>query len=568
MSPSSKHINSGPRGQRVRAGRAGRAEERRGMGPQTTGAVSTTRLLAFLRDPRSYPGRPPRLRLVQTHASWLVLTGRHVYKVKKPVDFGFLDFSTLEKRRHFCEREVMLNRRLCPGMYLGVVAISMNKGRLGFGPRGEIVEYAVKMRQLPARFFMLHRIGRGEVTTRDVDAIVATLRPFYDAQRPGPAIAKWGSVAKLRVSTGENFRQTRGFIDVTITRAAFEAIQCYTNAFYRRHASLFAARVRDRRILDCHGDLHLEHIHLSPARVTIYDCIEFNDRFRYIDAASDAAFLAMDLDLRGRADLAQHFARRMAKTLRDPAMPRLLDFYKCYRAFVRGKVESFQLAAVGASEAERAECRERAERYFRLALRYAVCGSAPIVLIAMGRVASGKSTVARLLGRELGWEVFSSDRIRKEMVGVPLELRVGESERRRLYSTRISDRTYAALACQAIGQVRQQRGVILDATFASRRRRDKLRKTFDRKRVGYCFVEIRASAATIKQRLGRRSNSAGEISDARIEDFIVLDGAYQPPAELGERHFFPVKTARSPEKAAAGILKFLARRRACAAEPL
>jgi aminoglycoside phosphotransferase family enzyme/predicted kinase len=562
MSALSKHTNSGPRGGPVRA------EVQSGVGARTTGAVSTARLLAFLRDPRSYPDWSPRIRLIQTHSSWLVLTGRHAYKVKKPVDFGFLDFSTLEKRRHFCEREVMLNRRLCPDMYLGVAPISMNKGRLAFAPGGEIVEYAVKMRRLPARFFMLHRMERGEVSTRDVDAIVAALKPFYDAQKPPPAIAKWGSVAKLRVSTGENFRQTRDFIDVTITRSAFAAIRCYTTAFYRRHASLFAARVRERRILDCHGDLHLEHIHLSPARVTIYDCIEFNDRFRYVDAASDAAFLAMDLDLRGRADLAQHFARRMAKALRDPAMPRLLDFYKCYRAFVRGKVESFQLAAVGAPEAERTQCRERAARYFRLALRYAVCGSAPIVLIAMGRVASGKSTVARLLGRELGWEVFSSDRIRKELAGVPLEARVGENGRRRLYSTRMSDRTYAALARQANGQVREQRGVVLDATFASRRRRDKLRKTLERKRVGYFFVEIRASAATIKQRLVRRANSAGEISDARIEDFMMVDGAYQPPAELDARHFFPVKSARSPEAAASGILKTLARRHACAAEPL
>jgi aminoglycoside phosphotransferase family enzyme len=389
-------------------------------------------LHAFLSDPRSYPGRLRTVRVLQTHASYVVLTARRVFKVKKPVDFGFLDFSTLEKRRHFCAREVALNRRLCPGVHLGVLPISLHQGRLAFGDAGRVVEYAVEMRRLPARDFILARMRRGEVGTPEVDAIVATLARFYAAQEPTRQIEQWGGVAKLRISTGENFRQTRPFVAATISRPAWEAIRRYTEAFFRRHRALFARRVREGRIRDCHGDLHLEHIHLSAEALTIYDCIEFNDRFRYIDVASDAAFLAMDFDFRGRPDLARHFARALAASLHDPALLTMLDFYKCYRAFVRGKVESFHGSGADIPVRERRASRELAGRYFRLALQYAVCGSEPMVLIIMGRAGSGKSTLAHALGGELGWDIFSADRVRKELAGVPLHVRGGARDRRKL----------------------------------------------------------------------------------------------------------------------------------------
>jgi aminoglycoside phosphotransferase family enzyme len=538
-----------------------RAEHRvpRRLKPGTAGP---DRLLAFLHDARSYPDHPRHIRMLQTHASWVVLTRRFAYKVKKPVNLGFLDFSTVEKRRHFCEREVALNARLSPGMYLGVVPISRKKGRLVFGPGERVVEYAVKMRRLPERFFLLRLMERGAVTPRDVDRIVATLKLFYEAQQPTREIANWGRVTKLKLSTDENFRQTRDFIDVTISRAAFLVTRLYTNAFYRNHASLFATRIREGWIRDCHGDLHLDHIHLTPTRLTIYDCIEFDDRFRCIDIASDAAFLAMDFDFRDRPDLSRYFATRLAKALGDAGLLRLLDFYKCYRAYVRGKVESLHAEADGVPDAERQESRARAQRYFRLGLRYAACGSEPMVLIIMGRVGSGKSTLAQALGRELGWDVFSADRIRKELAGVALDQRAGAAERRRLYTKRMSDKTYATLTRHAVEQARQRHGVILDATFANRRRRDSLRRALNRARITYCFIETRTATATIKTRLKARARSTSEISDARLDDFPMLDALYEPPMELERRHFFTVKAARTPESVLLATLRILAQHRA------
>ena len=523
--------------------------------------VSPERLQVFLGDPRSYAGPSKRVRVLQTHSAWLTLVGRRAYKVKKPVNFGFLDFSTLEKRRYFCEREVELNRRLCPGTHLGVVPISMNRGRLSFGGDGKIVEYAIEMRRLPERGFLPRLLAQGRVSTREVDEIVETLVPFYRAQEPTPEIEQWGSIANLRISTDENFRQTEDFVGVTISRPAFAAIRHWTVAFYRRHAALFATRIHERRIRDCHGDLHLEHIHFGRKGLTIYDCIEFNDRFRYIDVASDAAFLAMDFDFTGHPEFARHFAQRLARTLHDPGLLALLDFYKCYRAYVRGKVESFQQMATGVPESERAACRARASRYFRLALQYAVCGSEPEALVVMGRVGAGKSTLARSLGGELGWEVFSADRIRKELAGVPLHVRGTTAERRRLYAQRMTDRTYAALAHHALGQLRQHRGVILDATFSSRRRRRQFLRALDQAGVACRFVEVQATTELLRKRLAARALRVGEISDARLEDFSALDRAYEPPHELPAQRLVAVKTARTCEAAVIATLKALANRR-------
>jgi len=517
-------------------------------------------LLTFLRNPRSFPGKVHRVRLLQTHASWIALTERHAFKVKKPVDFGFLDFATLAKRRYFCEREVELNRRLCPGVHLGIVPISMRGARLEFGSQGRIVEYAVKMRRLPARQCLLQRLARGEITRNDVKAIVATLAPFYQNQTPTAEVTEWGRSDKLRVSTDENFRQTRDFIGREISRPAFEAIRTFTNAFFRLHRSLLRVRVREKHIRDCHGDLHLEHIYFTRSGLVIYDCIEFNDRLRYLDVASDAAFLAMDFDFHDRADLGRYFASRLAAKLGDPHLLRLLDFYKCYRAYVRGKVESYHSLSTSAPESERRECRLRAGKYFRLSLGYAVSGSRPMVLVVMGRVASGKSTLASGLGRELGWEVFSSDQVRKKLAGVALHRRGGPRQRQRLYAASMSDKTYAALASYAVRYVREGRSVVLDATFGERHRRDAVRQALTQAGIDYCFVDAQAGTATLRRRLAERAHAEREISDARVEDFSKIDQRYQPPAEVGAKHCFAVKTMGGLEHGVSAVLKTLAQR--------
>jgi len=226
-------------------------------------------LLPFLRDAASYKQRPGRVQFIQTHSSFVFLVPPFVYKIKKAVNFGFLDYSTLEKRRHFCEREVELNRRLCPQVYLGVVPISKKGESFVFGRRKQVVEYAVKMRKLSSACFLDKLVQRNAIKLQDLDRVAAVLTNFYKAQRPTKAIEEWGRIELLKISTDENFKQVRDFVGHALSRAAFDAIRSYTSRFYDSHRALFEARIRDRRIRDCHGDLHLEHVHLTRRAVHI-----------------------------------------------------------------------------------------------------------------------------------------------------------------------------------------------------------------------------------------------------------------------------------------------------------
>jgi uncharacterized protein len=471
--------------------------------------------------------------------------------VKKPVNLGFLDFSTLEKRHYFCQREIELNRRLAPEVYLGVVPIYKTTSGFAFSADGKIAEYCVKMRELPHSGPALRSLGEGGflnellkknlVGEKEIDRVISTLHRFYQSETPTPEIERWGTPEKLKVSTDENFAQVEPFVRKTISSAAFEAIRHYTDQFYKLNENLFYERIQQHRILDCHGDLHLDHIHLTPEATTIFDCIEFNDRFRFIDIANDLAFLAMDFDFKGRSDLGNLFLRNAARELGDAAMPKIANFYKCYRAFVRGKVESIQ--ATGKEATNPQEHQKQAARYFRLALRYASGGSEPLILVVMGGVGTGKSTIAKRLASELNWPVFSSDEIRKTIAGVPLTQRSPPELRAKLYSAQMTRRTYRKLirdGLAAIGCSRGRRprplqprkGVILDATFSTQALRKFLRDECKKANVPIQFVELGVDPDEVKNRLKLRDEKTAETSDARLEDFEKLNAAYQPPSEL------------------------------------
>jgi hypothetical protein len=493
-------------------------------------AEQSDELISFLESPGSYPHRPAEVRVFQTHISWVFIASPFVFKVKKPVNLGFLDFSTLDKRRYFCQREVDLNRRLCPEIYLDVLPIYKTASGFSFERPGEIAEYSVKMRELSHGWFLSELLAKDQVGEKELDRVISLLRHFYESEIPTAEIEQWGAPEKLRISTDENFAQVTQFVNKTISPTAFEAIRHYTNQFFRVHENLFHERIQQHRILDCHGDLRLDHVHLTSEATTIFDCIEFNDRFRFIDIANDLAFLAMDFDFSGRRDLGNLLLRIAARVFGDDGLLKIADFYKCYRAFVRGKVESIQ-----SIEPERENSEERAKQaahYFHLALRYAVAGSQPLVVAVMGRVASGKTTVARQLGRELEWPVLSSDEIRKTLAALPLTQRTPPSRRAELYSHPMTKRTYRKLVEDGLAALDKYRGVILDATFSSRSLRRFLRDECRKADVQLRAVELGVDPTMIRARLQNREQSSTEISDARLEDFEKLTAAYESPSDL------------------------------------
>lgn len=326
--------------------------------------------IQYLTKGSSYPHPAPDVRLLQTHISFVLLAGDYVYKWKKPVNFGFLDFSTLEKRRYYCEQELRLNRRLCPDVYLGVVTINRQGEGFALGGSGEVVEYGVKMARMPQERMMGQVIAAGGLQSEHLDAIVQVLVPFYQQAEGTQTIAEFGRAAAVGVNVLENFDQTEPFVDQgALGRAQFLRIADYSRAFLRQE-QLFEKRRAVGKIRDCHGDLYSANICLTEP-VRIFDCIEFNQRFRYSDVAADVAFLAMDLDFHGLTELSGYFVDRFVEASADAGLLEMLGFYKCYRAVVRGKINLFTAADPAVSAAVAGSCREQAARYFLLADHYA-----------------------------------------------------------------------------------------------------------------------------------------------------------------------------------------------------
>jgi len=322
-----------------------------------------------LMKPEAYDEDPGHIELVQTHISFVFLTRNLVYKVKKAVDLGFLDFTTLEKRRFFCEKELELNRRLCEGMYLEVVPINRSNV-IKIKGKGETVEYAVKMKRIPQEKMLSKLLEKNKVDNELIGRIAKIIAEFHSKAETNRRISEFGSLAIIETNWEENFDQTKEFVGTTISTTDFKLIRERINDFMRRNVSLFEKRIAEGRVRDCHGDIHSGNIFIAD-RIYIFDAIEFNERFRYSDVASDIAFLAMDLDFKERTDLSNFFVKRYVEYSGDQGLMRLFPFYKCYRAYVRGKVVSFKLEdpSVG-SEEKRAAIKE-AKAYFKIASTYA-----------------------------------------------------------------------------------------------------------------------------------------------------------------------------------------------------
>jgi aminoglycoside phosphotransferase family enzyme len=321
-----------------------------------------------LMKPEAYDEETGKIELTQTHISFVFLTSNFVYKVKKAVDLGFLDFTHLENRRFFCEKELELNRRLCGDMYLEVVAINRSKV-IKIKGKGRTVEYAVKMKRMPQEKIMARLLEENKVDSKLIGGIAKIIAEFHSKAETNKGIGKFGSLAILETNWNENFDQTRGFVGKTISLKDFKLIRERIADFMKRNASFFEKRMAEDRVRDCHGDIHSGNIFVAD-RIYIFDAIEFNERFRFSDVASDVAFLAMDLDFKERTDLSRFFVDRYAKYSGDQELTKLLPFYKCYRAYVRGKVVSFKLDDPSVGDEEKGAATKEAIAYFKLASAY------------------------------------------------------------------------------------------------------------------------------------------------------------------------------------------------------
>jgi uncharacterized protein len=469
-----------------------------------------------------YPHHPSSVELRQTHVSYVLLAGKYVYKIKKPVRFRFIDSSTLGRRHNLCEEEVRLNRRLAPDVYLGVVPIV--RAAAGFALReegaprkGPAVEYAVKMRRLPEDRMLDRMVREARVSSESIRALARRLAEFHSNASAAMSWVYGSADAVWRMVMG-NLEETSRFAGQTVTEQELARLEVYGHTFIARNWELLNERARRRRVCEGHGDLRCDSVCLTDGLV-IFDCLEFNERLRYGDVALDIAFLAMDFDRLGASALSREFIAAYCDAANDSAAADLVPFYKCYRATVRAKVESLATLDSEMSEEDHHSARTLARDYFDIACGYALGGS-PAIIAVCGLSGTGKSTVACVLGDRLGFEVLNSDKIRKGLAGIPVDARSHAAYGAGIYNQSFNRSTYETMLAEAQDLLSKGRGVILDATF--QRREDRLRAlaTATRSSVPVLFVECRAAENEVLRRLGERTGRTDEVSEATAEIYL------------------------------------------------
>jgi aminoglycoside phosphotransferase family enzyme/predicted kinase len=472
--------------------------------------MNPRRLVEQLADPAAYPHPVGDIDVRQTHISAVFLAGPHVYKVKKPVSLGFLDFSTLEQRRHFCEEEVRLNRRLAPHVYLGVVPITEHAGRFRVEGEGEPVEWAVKMVRLPDGTSLRDRLRRGEVAVADVERLARFLAAFHRSAAGGPHVAAFGRFEVVAGNAAENFTQSEAHVGTTLSRPVFDRLRALTDATLDRLRPLVEERAARGVPRDTHGDLHLDHVY-SDARGEPFaiDCIEFNERFRFADPVADVAFLVMDLAYHHRPDLAVALAGAYFRAAGDAEGWPLLPFYTAYRAVVRGKVEGMKAAGSEVPADQRAAAVDRAKAHWLLALgELEEPARRPALVLVGGLSGTGKSTLARGLAAAGRFGVVRSDVVRKELAGLGPTARGGEE----LYSAEWTDRTYAECLRRAEQELFEGKRVVVDATFRTDARRRAFLDLARRLHVPAVVFVCEAPPEVVRARLAARTADASDAT--------------------------------------------------------
>ena len=474
-----------------------------------------SQLISDLTNPAAYPDPVTSVTVVQTHISCVFLTGEYAYKVKKPVDLGFLDYHTLEQRRYLCGEEIRLNRRLCPDLYLDAVPITRQCNGLRIGGTGPPIEWAVKMRQLRTAEMLSSRLEVETVDSDEIRRIATVLAEFHTRAGTNLEIREWGSHAVVARTVYNALRLMDELgVDLIPSKARASIRKRLKSLLYSERA-LLSQRLNHGCVRDCHGDLRTQNICLDDrfdGGIQVFDCIEFNEELRYIDVAADLAYLTMDLDLAGRADLRAMLVDAYSLARNDDGLRRTLEFYRIYRALVRGNIA---LLAAGEAEVpapQRATQLDIAAAAYDLARCYAHKRARPALLITTGFSGSGKSWLAREVGRRIPAVVIASDSIRKAMAGLAPSVRLPEV----WYAAAKQSAVYSELYRQASDHLARGEHVLLDATFLSNRERADAAELARLHAADFWTLECTCPDAIIRRRLEQRANTSSSSSDAGV----------------------------------------------------
>ena len=572
------------------------------------------RMVRFLSRRATYPPPVGAIERRETHVSHVFLAGAFAYKLKKPVRFPFLDASTLALRRTFCLLELSLNRRLAPAVYLGIVPIVETPDGLRLGPstgpdglardsarrdgpgghQGRVIEWVVKMRRLPETRMMDALVarrpfdcaqdgvpsgieGRRRVSRRDMAQIADRLARFFHEARRSRAISRYGQPAQVASLVLGNLQECRAFIGTLVLEPQVRLLEAAFKQYLALHEPLLRQRVREGRIVDGHGDLRCENICLLAPRsaqqagldgsaVQIFDCVEFEPAFRCGDMANDLSFLAMDLEFRGRHDLAAALVTRYRRQVGDSAIDQILPLYQCHRSLVRGKVRGFAWRQHPHTAAGR-RVRALSRRHFRLAVRYARQCAPPRLIVVGGLIGTGKSTLARSLADTLGAAWLRTDEIRRREFAsrrASGQACLPKPRRRQgfaagLYAPRVSELVYRRLIRRADAALREGRSVVCDGTFSKASGRAALRAIARRRRAAFHFIECVVPRAVALKRVAVRAAAGRDLSEARPEHYDRLRAEFEPVRGWPARDWTRLSDDRASQRTLRAALSALRR---------
>lgn len=489
-------------------------------------------LIQHMLTPEFYP-HPVKepIQLIQTHISYVILTGDYAYKIKKPVNFGFLDFTTLEQRKYFCEEELRLNQRGAPNVYIEVLAIRQDNRHFSLTGTGKPLEYALKMRQFPQDALFIHLFEKGALTEKQMEELGRIVARFHAQAQTNDAIRSFGRIAQIRAAIDQNYEQTKKYIGGPQTQEQFEQTQTYTGCFFQEQQKLFDSRVAHNRIRECHGDLHLGNICLWQDQILLFDCIEFNPSFRFVDVMYDVAFVVMDLEAQGRLDLSHVFLNTYLEETGDWEGLQILPLYLVRQAYVRAKVTSFLLDEPEIADEAKVEAYQKAAHYYQLAWQYTQKHQGQLILMS-GLSGSGKSTVARHFARRLHAIHIRSDAVRKHLGGQSLYER-GETK---LYTPAMNEQTYKRLLHLGIRLATQGYPVILDAKYDQQIFR---LTALEQAQVNHLPFHIFYCTAPLEIIRARLQTRRGDITDAGVDLLEQQRQAVEPFQEI-ERPYIKV----------------------------
>ncbi|MBD1938721.1 bifunctional aminoglycoside phosphotransferase/ATP-binding protein [Microcoleus sp. FACHB-68] len=478
--------------------------------------------------------------LIQTHSSFVLLTGNYVYKIKKPVNFGLLDYSTLAKRRFFCERELLLNQRGAPDVYLEVLPVTQLGSQFQLGGVGEPVEYALKMRQVPQEALFVNLLQRGLLTEQHLEELGRCVANFHEKSLTNEWVRSFGNLSQIREAIEQNYQRTEKYIEWLLSQEQFADIRRFTDNFFTQNQALFDNRIEKNWIRECHGDLHLSNIAWCQDKVLLFDCIEFNDRLRCVDVMFDLAYAVVDLEVRQRPDLSNIYLNTYIEQTGDWEGLQVLPLYLIRQAYVRAMVTSFLLDDPSVSSEEKEMPAETAKKYYNLAWQYTQPRQGEIILMS-GLSGSGKSTVARHLARQTGAIHIRSDAVRKHLGGISLNQRGGEN----LYTPEMTHKTYHRLL--ELGVILAQQGwrVILDGKYDRQAFRLNVMLQCNTHQLPLQIVYCTAPAEVLRDRLNQRK---GDIADATADLLPAQQATAEPFTELEQSYVKIIDTTEDLEE--------------------